>query len=316
MSAKSVFLDADPSIIENKLNFVKQSEEEELNKFIPFQDPAHTGKIVQTFPGLCIKTREVETNKKVFVNVCTTDAIPPPENVSEEDIAAIINSDIVDLNERLSNFKVPMSIGSLRTEVDHNNEKAKLCDVAINTAFFKDLQNRPDLKKFFYCVLFEGIREKHGLLCVDDGIVLKNKKVFGKLQKHVIRQSVIEEKMQKKKSPIEVLQGQNVQEKPQEKPKIEVLEGRIRTPDYRLYVKKDDRDVLYAEFRLPDVINGAKELTLEVGMDRILLESTTRGYLVDIFIPMYVNQNEIVATFDKLTKILTVVLPIIQVPGY
>lgn len=312
MSSKPVFLDADPSIIENNLNFLKEAEEEEFNKILGFPSPASEGKVIKPYPGLCIKTREVDNFKKVFINVCKTDAIPAPENISEEDVSLIIHSATLQLDDRLINFKVPMSIGALRIELDHNNESAKVCDVAINTAFFDTLEHRPALKKFFYCVLFEGLKEKHQLICVDEGIILKNKKAFGNLQTHVIRKSVIEEKMQKDKSPIEVLQGQKVQEKP----KIEVLEGGTKTPDYRLYVKNDDSDVLYAEFRLPDVINAAKELTLDVGMDRVLLESKARGYLVDIFIPMYVNQMETVSTFDKLTKVLTVVMPIINIPGF
>lgn len=309
MSNKPVFLDADPSIIENNLNFIKEPADEEVNKVFGFSPSSLESKVVKPFPGLCIKTREIDTNQKVFINVCKTDAIPSPKDVSEEEINTMLESDV--LNDRLRDFKVPMSIGSVRTEQDHNNEPAKVCDVAVNTGFFDMLQHKPALKKFFYCILFEGLRNKHKLFCTDDGIVLKNKKAFGNLQTHVIRKSVIEQKIEREKSAIEVLQGQEVQEKP----KIEVLDGGTKSPDYRLYVKKDERSVLYGEFRLPDVINPVEELTLDVGMDRILLESKARGYLADIFIPMYVNQNETSSTFDKLSKILTVVMPIIDVPG-
>lgn len=310
MSTKPVFLDADPSIVESNLRFVSNPEEDELNKLLGSSAPTRPGKVIKPYPGLCIKTKEVGTSQKVFINVCKTDAIPAPREISESEVMLMMETEI--LEDKEYDFKVPMSIGAVRTESDHKNEPAKVCDVAVNTEFFEKLQDRPALKRFFFCILFEGLRQKHQLFCCDDGTILKNKKVFGNLQTHVVQQREIDEKMKKEKSLIEVVQEPK---QGQEKPKIQVLEGEMRTPDYRLYVKKDDGDVLYGEFRLPDVINAAKELTLDVGMDRILLESKMRGYLVDVFIPMYVNQNETTSTFDKLTKILTVVMPIIEVPG-
>lgn len=313
MSNKPVFLDADPSIMENNLNFVKEPDEEEINKIFGFSPSTLETKIIKPFPGLCIKTREIDSNQKIFINVCKTDAIPPPKNISEEEISIILESDVLD--DKLRKFKIPMSIGTVRSETDHNYQPVKVCDVAINTVFFETLPQRPALKQFFYCILFEGLREKHKLFCSDDGIVLKNKKSFGNLQTHVIRKSVIEQNIKREKSAIELLQIQGEQDTT-DKPKIEVLDDGIRSPLYRLYLKRDDRDVLYAEFRLPDIINAAKELTLDIGMDRILLESKIKRYFVDIFIPMYVNQNEVISTFDNLSKILTVVMPIVNIPGY
>lgn len=308
MSSKPIFLDADPSIVENNLRFVSNSEEDELNKLLGSAAPPRPGKVIKPYPGLCIKTWDSSANQKVFINLCKTDAIPPPREISESEVQSMMESEIYEEEEY--DFKIPMSIGAMRSDVNSKNEPAKVCDVAVNSQFFDKLQDRPILKKFFFSVLFEGLRQKHELVCANEGVILKNRKVFGSLQTHVIQQRDVEEKMKKEKSLIKVLQGEEVKDKP----KIEVLEGGTRVPDYRLYTKKDDGDVLYGEFRLPDVVNAAKELTLDVGMDRIVLESNTRGYLVDVFLPMYVNQNETTSAFDKLTKILTVVMPIIDIP--
>lgn len=43
--------------------------------------------------GLCIKSKEVGTDAKVFVNICTTDAIPAPKNISEAELQEYIDSD-------------------------------------------------------------------------------------------------------------------------------------------------------------------------------------------------------------------------------
>lgn len=314
MTSKPVFLDVDPSIVESNLRFVRANEEEQLNKLLGTSSTATApSKVIKPWPGLCVKTREVGTEKKVFLNVCQTDAIPAPRDVSESEVIDLMRCTF---SEGECDFKVPMSIGSTRKEIDNKGEEVTVCDVAVNKEFFKRLETMPYLRKFFFCILFEGLREKHSLFCTDNAIVLKNKKVHGSLQTHVIQDREVEEKMGLKKqaSTIEVLQGRESHEKP----KIQILDSQdvvTRIPDYRLYTKKDDDDVLYGEFKLPDVLNASTELTLDVGLDRILLESKTKGYLVDIFLPIYVNQNETVSTFDKLTKILTVVMPVIEFPA-
>lgn len=45
------------------------------------------------FTGLCIKSQEVGTDLKVFVNICTTDAIPSPKDITETELQEIIDSE-------------------------------------------------------------------------------------------------------------------------------------------------------------------------------------------------------------------------------
>lgn len=40
-------------------------------------------------PGMCVKTKNIE-GKKVFINVCKVQAIPPPRPISEEALQNII----------------------------------------------------------------------------------------------------------------------------------------------------------------------------------------------------------------------------------
>lgn len=49
---------------------------------------------------------------------------------------------------------------------------------------------------------------------------------------------------------------------------------------------------------------SAKQLTLDIGEDRILLESKSRGYLVDIFIPFIIKQKACTSSFNKATKVI------------
>lgn len=129
-----------------------------------------------SFAGFCLKTREVETNQKLFINICTTDAIPPPKDITEEELNEILNTD------EITDFKIPMSIGEIRIETDKKGEEAKACDVAINPVFLEKIENIQLFKDFFITVAMQGILNKHGIDSTDEKVLLKNRKAFGNLQ--------------------------------------------------------------------------------------------------------------------------------------
>lgn len=58
-----------------------------------------------------MKTRD-EKNNKVFINICTSDGIPSPEDISNQELLDILQSD------EPSDFRVPMSIGQPHVEDD------------------------------------------------------------------------------------------------------------------------------------------------------------------------------------------------------
>lgn len=61
--------------------------------------------------GICLKTRTVD-GEKVFLNLCTSEEIPQTKDVSEIELAQILNSDDP------STYRVPMSLGEGRIEKD------------------------------------------------------------------------------------------------------------------------------------------------------------------------------------------------------
>jgi PIH1 N-terminal domain len=61
--------------------------------------------------GICLKTRTV-AGEKVFLNLCTSEEIPQTKDVSEIELAQILNSDDP------STYRVPMSLGEGRIEKD------------------------------------------------------------------------------------------------------------------------------------------------------------------------------------------------------
>ncbi len=65
-----------------------------------------------SFLGFCVKTKNVITSQKIFVNICHTTVIPSPVDVTESELTRIFESD------EPSTFRIPMSLGEGHEEVD------------------------------------------------------------------------------------------------------------------------------------------------------------------------------------------------------
>lgn len=68
---------------------------------------------------MCVKTRESGDSGggKVFVNVCTSPQVPAPEDLTDRELVAILESD------QPSDFRVPMSVGEPHTEKDKSKKR-------------------------------------------------------------------------------------------------------------------------------------------------------------------------------------------------
>lgn len=100
-------------------------------------------KVCFLFSGFCVKSKELSTDCKIFVNICKTEDIPPPtRELSENELCGILNMDDI------SDYKVPMSIGNMRMENDKKGEEAKVCDIAINAKFYDTVAENAVFKRF------------------------------------------------------------------------------------------------------------------------------------------------------------------------
>ncbi|KAF5296658.1 hypothetical protein FQR65_LT10198 [Abscondita terminalis] len=293
MSPKPVFLEVDSTIVEKNLIITKNEDEEEFNKLITSGDN-YLSKLIKPIPGFCIKTKEVGTDVKVFVNICQTDAIPPPEDLSEEELERLCRTD------GPCNFRIPLSIGEIRNESDKKGMDAKAIDVAINPIFFAKIESSQIFKNFLLAAVFEGLSDKHHLHVTDERILLKNRKAYGNLQLHRIQQRDVAQKMNR---------AEEIMLEPQigtSRPKIEVISSisssEVESPKYRLFKKVKEDGILYGEFKLPNT-RDASEIALDVGEDRIILES--KKSFLDLFLPCNITEN-VIATFNINSKILTI----------
>lgn len=199
------------------------------------------------------------------MNICYTDAIPPPDDITERELEEILSSDAA------PSFRVPMSIGDIRAEIDKKGDKAKVCDVAINPKFYQKIDEISLFKSFFMTIVFEGLKDKYGVVCVDEKIILKNRKVFGTLQSHRIQQRDIEEKMgkkvmtdggvtmtdERKRTLIEELNDGDKLLKTPSPPVIETVADKKawKVPEYRLFRRQQVPNCVIGEFKFPDVVH-------------------------------------------------------------
>ncbi|XP_034826819.1 PIH1 domain-containing protein 1-like isoform X1 [Maniola hyperantus] len=298
MKQKSITLEVDPTIMENNMRIVKENPvEEELNKLLADTVPSQT---VKPRPGFCVKTFTKPDSKKVFVNICLTEAIPSPVDISNAELMQILNSDDP------SSYRVPMSIGEGRTEQDKSGASATVYDVAINPEFFSKIEKDDLFQTFFLTVVFEGLQDKYQFeLDMQKFTILKNRKSIGTLQSHRIQIRDVK-KCEEKAKPLieEIHKPAKISELAPAKKKEFVYRLRREPPTGEI-------EYLLAEFMVPASVE-LKDLNLEIGEDRLVLDSKGLFESVDFFLPCSVDQDIVDAQLNRNKDMLYVKMPIIH----
>ncbi|XP_063626127.1 PIH1 domain-containing protein 1-like [Cydia splendana] len=301
MSKNSITLDVDPTIMENNMRIVKENHvEEEFSRLLASVDTV-PAKIVKPRPGFCVKTFTKPDNKKVFVNICLTEAIPSPRDITNDELMQILSS------EDPSSYRVPMSIGEGRTEPDRSGAPATVYDVAINPEFFKKIEKDDLFQTFFLTVVFEGLQDKYQFeIEMQKFTVLKNRKSIGTLQSHRIQVRDVKHCEETVKPLIEEIS---------EKPNRKVTEIPVVKKEIVYRVRREPPtgqiEYLLAEFKIPSSVE-LKDLNLEVGEDRLVLDSKGVYDQVDFFLPCSVDHDIIDATLNRNNDMLFVKMPIIH----
>ncbi|XP_061445589.1 PIH1 domain-containing protein 1 isoform X2 [Rhineura floridana] len=277
---------ADTSLLSAELQ--EEEEEEEFQRLLlqatqkiqRSMPSAAESKPIHPLPGFCLKTR-TSSGEKVFVNVCRSSHIPPPPDLTNEELACLIES------ENASTFRIPMSLGEPHAEVDKSGNGCTAYDVTISTSFYNKIENNRFLKDFFITVAMEGLSEKYEMdVSSQEWRILKNRKFMGSIAEQTIRTK--------------------------SKPIIQEMDTSAATiPEFAIVAEPSisHPDRLVAKISLPKMIT-VRSLELDLGEDRIVLQGHPKLYHLDIFIPYSIVPEESRAQFHRRTKVLTVVMPI------
>uniref|UniRef100_A0A182LWL0 PIH1 domain-containing protein 1 n=1 Tax=Anopheles culicifacies TaxID=139723 RepID=A0A182LWL0_9DIPT len=132
--------------------------------------------------GFCIKAFKKGQKEKFFINLCQTDGIPPPRDITEDELIRILN------DGEPNSFRIPMSITVPRTTQDKSNQTCQVCDIAINTNFYAKIEAGGLLREFLITVLFDGVENKYDISLDETNFrILKNKKFIDRLIPHNIQ---------------------------------------------------------------------------------------------------------------------------------
>ncbi|KAM3598417.1 uncharacterized protein V6R79_017836 [Siganus canaliculatus] len=278
----------DSSLLNSELELQQQEELYQqllLQTMGEMQNENPDSKLIRPQPGLCVKTLSESDQQKVFVNICQSNSVPPPPELSRDELVELLQS------EDPSGYRVPMSLGEPHVEVDNSSQGCTAYDVVINQDFFQKCQKDPLFQQFVILVSMEGLENKYNLQLSRDWKVLKNRKFLGSLSEQNIRT--------KSRPVIQELQPQ------------ESSTAAAKRPDFTLLVEPPagDPEYLVAEIKLPGV-PSCRSLVLDVGEDRLVLTARPSLYHLDIFHPFLVDQESSTAQFNKSTQILTITMPI------
>lgn len=263
---------------------------------------------VRPVPGFCLKTKN-DKNEKVFVNICMADNVPAPQDLSDEELIKLLESDDP------TGFRIPMSIGEPHAEIDKSGQGCTAYDVVVSPAFMEKMKSSELFKTFFLTVMMEGVESKYETLLSREWVILKNRRFVGTLQEQNVRtqsKPVIMEMDQPDSAGMRSqsrAQNSLIQEVDSSK---EDTKSKGKEPDYRIVQEPatGHPDFLVAEINLPQV-KVSSSISLDLGEDRILLQTRSNIYYLDIFLPYYMVQSECGAQFNRKTRILTITMPVI-----
>ena len=320
-------LDVDPSILDTNLMMV-QNEEDPLASLFPSQpkkNPLNSllpedefeSVTVVPKPGLCVKAKNKD-GTKFFINICKLPEIPSPPPIEEAELAKVISDE-----DYTNLWRVPMSLGAPRSEKDKSGGECLAAEVAINSQWFDQTMVGSDLfTGFVVTIAMEGLCDKYGdkaNMDRNNWTILKNKKFLGDhcpahtIQKrHNVGIQHLEESSgitEVKTTPVNDNKKAIIQELTSEDKKT-FLEREIE-PDFEIRKEPNTDPVqLKCRVNLPGVTT-VKDITLDLGEDRIVLNCSKTKHHLDIFLPYNMNVEKSTATFIRDEHVLSLTLPIL-----
>ncbi|XP_036147366.1 PIH1 domain-containing protein 1 [Monomorium pharaonis] len=285
----ATFLEIDDSIrTKNLLLFDRDRDtlNQQMDEFMKQLDTPSI--LVQPIPGVCVKTKTVNGDK-VFVNICTSDKIPPPEDISDTKLFQLINDEV-------PAYTIPMSIGSERMEVDKSGKPSATYDVMINTIYFKKCQEKKHFMAFTTLVILSGVADKFNKeIDSENYVILKNRLVMGKLQQHRIENRK-PKKPQSRKSLIEEVSHST---KPIDKMGSDLQAGDITKTGYVILREpaKGPTERLITLFDMPKSVS-IEDIVVLINSDRINVTDEKACYSYDVLLPYILKADNARAFLD------------------
>lgn len=277
-----------------------------MNKIVNNKEKAEEDVwLVEPKPAFCVKFKDVKSGK-VFVNFCVCEELPAPVTMDEDRLAEIIESDDP------GSYRIPLSIGDPRIELDKSGDTCTAIDAIINANFYTNqIQISELFRTFTVLVAIEAIENRHKEIKLDRDTwtVLKNRKRVGELQSQRIR------KMAKRPLIQELPEMSKTGQASAESPKTDSdvpfdasATGGRREPSYRFVNRQLSKGKwgVEATFNLAGV-KSASEISLEVCENGIRLIAG-EVYETELKIPVLVRTDGTWSEYSVDNETLKVVM--------
>lgn len=244
--------------------------------------------LVQPTPGICVKTKTVN-GEKIFVNICTSDKIPPPEDISDTKLLQLLNDDVPD-------YAIPLSIGCERMETDKSGKPSATYDVMMNTAYLRKCREKDHFMAFTIIVILNGVANKFDKeIDIENYVILKNRTVMGKLQQHNIENRKVRKPQAQKSSLIEEIS-------PSRKPidsKTNLRDSSTTKAGYVILREpaKGPIERLIALFDMPKSVS-VEDIVVLINSDRINVTDEKACCSYDVLLPYTLRADNAQAFLD------------------
>lgn len=149
-----------------------------------------SGRLLEITPsaGICYKCRRVDGEGgssgggKLFVNLCSSDRIPQPEQLTERQLQEAMT------DGRAEKLRIPLSMGEAHAELDKSGVTCMAYDVVVHPTLLAQVRQSEVFATFMALVLIDALRSKFSVEIVGESwLALKNKRYLGRMPRHFIR---------------------------------------------------------------------------------------------------------------------------------
>ncbi|VDN90714.1 unnamed protein product [Brugia pahangi] len=267
--------------------------------------------IVHPIPGYVVKFKEVrfyftclvnsncrtlfmKEKCKLFLNICHCTQLPPPEDLSEDEVAKLLDS------SDPSKYRIPLCVGDVEVVLDRKGEDSVKIDVIVNSTFYLvQLEKSEFFRQLLLLVVSEAVEKKHDItIDVKGAIKLKNRKCVGDLSAQRIR-----------KKPREAFIREVESVKQSEGP----IHEQYCLPKNCLLILRDGRQ-LEVNLKLASVLPSIKNtdrLNVRMNDDHLLIILDRKQTILDIYFPVKVDYKRVEAKLLLDEGILRILAPVI-----
>ncbi|XP_014204124.1 PIH1 domain-containing protein 1 [Copidosoma floridanum] len=293
-------LDVDDSAINKKLQILSTEPQDNVISWLQNDGNKNIPKVkkIDPFPGICIKTWS-ESGDKIFINLCHSKEIVPPEDISDEKFRELMTQDV-------PSFVIPMAIGTEKMAKDKQDIERSTYDILINTKYFDKCRQKGHFLRFTVAAILESINDKYKQsIDVSKYVILQNRKVMGYLDTFTVEDREAKKPVVKKP----LIQVIDIPEETQNKPKI--TDSNIKYhPKVNNFVilKSSSENHLLGLFYLP--LAHLTDITVDIGGNRIIVESKRTDVIIDTLLPHSIDDSHVSASFDSKLHILRLMMPL------